>query len=89
MRFRFDPLIIKQALNSRPGKSFFKFCLRLSAINSIRSGGIRSMLKIKSVSDAPDFKSSLKQANARIFDLCVRWGNAQIDLKDKQMGDFI
>ncbi len=47
------------------------------------------MLRIKSATDAPDFKSPSRHANGSIFDICVRWRNAEGGLKDKQMGDFI
>ncbi len=50
---------------------------------------IRPMLRIKSVTAAPDFKSPSRHANGRIFDICVRWRNAEGGLTDKQMGDFI
>ncbi len=50
---------------------------------------IRPMLRIKSATAAPDFKSPSRHANGRIFDICVRWRNAEGGLTDKQMGDFI
>ncbi len=47
------------------------------------------MIRIKAPKAAPDFKSSSRHANGRIFDICVRWRNAEGGLKDKQMGVFI
>ncbi len=47
------------------------------------------MVKIKSATDASDFKSPSRQTNGCIFDICVRWRNAESGLKDNQMGDFI
>ncbi|WP_319574904.1 hypothetical protein [uncultured Desulfobacter sp.] len=47
------------------------------------------MVRIKSATDAPDFKSPSRHANGSIFEICVHWRNAEGGLKDKQMGDFI
>jgi hypothetical protein len=46
------------------------------------------MIRIKSATDAPDFKSPSRHANKSIFSICVLWRNAEGGLKDKQMGDF-
>jgi hypothetical protein len=47
------------------------------------------MIRIKSAIDAPDFRSPLRHVNGSIFEICIRWRNAEGGLKDKQMGDFI
>ncbi|PIE62638.1 MAG: hypothetical protein CSA25_04030 [Desulfobacter postgatei] len=47
------------------------------------------MVTIKSGTDVPGFKSPSRHANGGIFDICVRWRNAEGGFKDKQMGDFI
>jgi|GEM_PF-2463131 len=47
------------------------------------------MIRIKSATDAPDFKSPSRHANGIILIICIRWHNAEGGLKDKQMGDFI
>jgi hypothetical protein len=47
------------------------------------------MVRIKSATDAPDFKSPSRHANGSIFGIWVLWRNAEGGLKDKQMGDFI
>ena len=50
---------------------------------------LRPMIRIKSATDAPDFKSPSRHANGIILIICIRWHNAEGGLKDKQMGDFI
>ncbi|PIE62712.1 MAG: hypothetical protein CSA25_03770 [Desulfobacter postgatei] len=47
------------------------------------------MIRIKAPKAAPGFKSPSRHANGRIFDICVRWRNAEGSLIDKQMGVFI
>ena len=47
------------------------------------------MIRIKSATDAPDFKSPSRHANGRILVICILWRNAEGGSKDKQMGDFI
>ncbi len=44
---------------------------------------------MKSAIDAPDFKALSRHANGSIFEICIRWRNAEGGLKDKHMGDFI
>ncbi len=41
------------------------------------------MIRIKSATDTPDFKSPSRHANERILVICVLWRNAEGDLKDK------
>jgi hypothetical protein len=47
------------------------------------------MIRIKSAIDAPDFKSPSRHVNESIFEICIRWRNAEGGLEYKQMGDFI
>ena len=47
------------------------------------------MIRIKSATDAPDFKSPSRHASGSILIICILWRNAEVGLKDKQMGDFI
>ncbi len=47
------------------------------------------MMRIKSATDARDFKSRSMHANELILGMSVRWRNAKGGLKDKQMVDFI
>ncbi|HKL82279.1 MAG TPA: hypothetical protein VJ879_07155 [Desulfobacter sp.] len=47
------------------------------------------MIRIKSATDAPDFKSPSRHANGSILEYVCLWRNAEDGLKDKQMGDFI
>jgi hypothetical protein len=47
------------------------------------------MIRIKSVTDAPDSKSPSRHANGSILEICILWRNAGGGLKEKQMGDFI
>jgi hypothetical protein len=47
------------------------------------------MIRIKSAIDAPDFRSPSRNVNGSIFEICIRWRNAEGGLKDKQMGEFI
>jgi hypothetical protein len=47
------------------------------------------MIRIKSATDTPDFKSPSRHANGKHISICVLWRNAEGGLKDKQMGDFI
>jgi hypothetical protein len=47
------------------------------------------MIRIKSATDAPDFKSPSRHANGSILIIWILWRNAEGGLKDKQMGDFI
>jgi hypothetical protein len=47
------------------------------------------MIRIKSATDAPDFKSPSRHANGSILvSLCVLWRNAEGGLKDKADGRF-
>ncbi len=46
------------------------------------------MVRIKSTTDAPDFKSLSRHANGRMG-ICVRWRNAENEIKNKQISDFI
>ncbi|PIE62125.1 MAG: hypothetical protein CSA25_06815 [Desulfobacter postgatei] len=50
---------------------------------------LRPIVRIKSATDAPDFKPPSRHSNGGLFDICVRWRNAESGLKDKQMNDFI
>jgi hypothetical protein len=47
------------------------------------------MIRIKSGTDAPDFKSPSGTPTEAYCGICIRWRNAEGGLKDKQMGDFI
>ncbi len=50
---------------------------------------LRPMIRIKASKAAPGFKSPSRHVNGRIFDICVRWRNAEGGLKDKQLGVFL
>src|SRR6056297_1702849 len=73
------------ALNANPGAGQQATRRKIKA----DTNSFRPMVRIKSATDALDFKSPARHANGSIFEICVHWRNAEGGLKDKQMGDFI